>query len=649
MTNDSGFITTSDLPTKTSDLTNDGSDGTDTYVESGDLATVATSGDYTDLINRPTIPAAQVNSDWSANSGVAQILNKPTTISGYGITDAYTKTQVDALVASAYKFSGTVSTVAGMGALTAANVGNVYNFDTAFTTTSDFVEGAGVTYPAGTNVAIAEVSSGTYKYDVLSGFVDISGKEDTSNKVTSISSASTNTQYPSAAAVYTELSNIPIRKGTGTNSAVVNDLAHNVATGEAAISAGRSCTVNGDDSMAIGLNNIIGNDRGFAAGRGLLNGNADGTANTSCQATFGQFNVASGSFTRITGNGTADNDRSNCETLSPEGELWVATDVMCGGINQWAPAHKLSEKIDEAPTDGRKYIRQSSLWQAADGLLEYKGVVASAGDLPGNPLKISYGSGDSAVEFWAVFQFNNSTGKCTGMTLSVHPAGNNTSAWFRNNENILRNNASVLSLNSTLLEYETDFTTNPTTSGPWGQGVTSIQYSFNVDVYENDILTFSCNTWATENAGNGYKISDTNYTVTKPDAQTGELYFVQDEMEVYMYDGTQWFSFAPNDIYQLDSNHNSLVNGYHSYFYTDTTASLTVSIPDTLANGKYEIDCPTYYVSAGGVYTPGVSFTSTTKTITTVVGSQVGQNQIYGYHINVFVKDNDVYLYYNRS
>ena len=27
--------------------------------------------------NKPTIPAAQVNSDWSANSGVAQILNKP--------------------------------------------------------------------------------------------------------------------------------------------------------------------------------------------------------------------------------------------------------------------------------------------------------------------------------------------------------------------------------------------------------------------------------------------------------------------------------------------------------------------------------------------------------------------------------------------
>ena len=65
------------IPTKTSDLTNDGSDGTSTYVEGDDLATVATSGSYNDLSNKPTIPAAQVNSDWNASSGVAQILNKP--------------------------------------------------------------------------------------------------------------------------------------------------------------------------------------------------------------------------------------------------------------------------------------------------------------------------------------------------------------------------------------------------------------------------------------------------------------------------------------------------------------------------------------------------------------------------------------------
>lgn len=42
-----------------------------------DLATVATSGNYNDLSNLPTIPAAQVPSDWNATAGVARILNKP--------------------------------------------------------------------------------------------------------------------------------------------------------------------------------------------------------------------------------------------------------------------------------------------------------------------------------------------------------------------------------------------------------------------------------------------------------------------------------------------------------------------------------------------------------------------------------------------
>ena len=42
------------------------------------LPAVARSGSYNDLSNKPTIPAAQVNSDWNATSGKAQILNKPT-------------------------------------------------------------------------------------------------------------------------------------------------------------------------------------------------------------------------------------------------------------------------------------------------------------------------------------------------------------------------------------------------------------------------------------------------------------------------------------------------------------------------------------------------------------------------------------------
>jgi hypothetical protein len=44
------------------------------------LGAVAFSDDYNDLINQPTIPAAQVNSDWNSVSGVSEILNKPNSL-----------------------------------------------------------------------------------------------------------------------------------------------------------------------------------------------------------------------------------------------------------------------------------------------------------------------------------------------------------------------------------------------------------------------------------------------------------------------------------------------------------------------------------------------------------------------------------------
>ncbi|MBQ0013592.1 MAG: hypothetical protein KBS86_03430 [Proteobacteria bacterium] len=65
-----------------------------TKANTANLATVATTGSYEDLDDKPTIPAAQVNSDWNATSGVAQILNKPTIPT---VTDTYSATSGDAM------------------------------------------------------------------------------------------------------------------------------------------------------------------------------------------------------------------------------------------------------------------------------------------------------------------------------------------------------------------------------------------------------------------------------------------------------------------------------------------------------------------------------------------------------------------------
>ena len=83
------------------------------------LATVATSGSYLDLSNQPTIPAAQVNSDWNATSGVAQILNKPSIGSG-------TVTSVGLTMPIAFAVTGSPVTGAGTLAVTGAGTTEQY-------------------------------------------------------------------------------------------------------------------------------------------------------------------------------------------------------------------------------------------------------------------------------------------------------------------------------------------------------------------------------------------------------------------------------------------------------------------------------------------------------------------------------------------
>ena len=66
LTNDSGFITSSDLP------------DTSGFVESSDLATVATTGDYDDLTNKPTIPVLPTLATVATSGSYNDLSDKPT-------------------------------------------------------------------------------------------------------------------------------------------------------------------------------------------------------------------------------------------------------------------------------------------------------------------------------------------------------------------------------------------------------------------------------------------------------------------------------------------------------------------------------------------------------------------------------------------
>lgn len=110
-----------------------------------------------------------------------------TTLNGYGIQDAYTKTEVDnkiaAAASSSYHAGGSLApTAVSADLLVAANDSKVYNLSGKLTldatTAALFVDGeTGDVIPAGTNIVV--VNSGTaetpsYKFDKMAGFVDLS-------------------------------------------------------------------------------------------------------------------------------------------------------------------------------------------------------------------------------------------------------------------------------------------------------------------------------------------------------------------------------------------------------------------------------------------------------------------------------------------
>lgn len=98
-----------------------------------------------------------------------------TTLAGYGINDAYTKTETDTrienvvktAVTGIYKYKGSV---AFADLPTEAAEGDTYNMTDDFVTTDAFMEGAGNEYKAGTNVSWTTEG----KWDCMAGIHDFS-------------------------------------------------------------------------------------------------------------------------------------------------------------------------------------------------------------------------------------------------------------------------------------------------------------------------------------------------------------------------------------------------------------------------------------------------------------------------------------------
>lgn len=114
----------------------------------------------------------------TTQKGVVQLqdsVGSTESVTDKAVTPHAVRAAIDAAVSSAYHAAGT-KTVAQLtdSLLIAENEGCVYNVTDSGTTTNYFVDGAGHPINAGDNVGVCDIGGGVYRFDLLSGFVDLS-------------------------------------------------------------------------------------------------------------------------------------------------------------------------------------------------------------------------------------------------------------------------------------------------------------------------------------------------------------------------------------------------------------------------------------------------------------------------------------------
>lgn len=174
------------VPTKTSDLTND-----DNVVK--DASYVHTDNNFTDTLKSKLdgiASSAQVNvvETVKVNGTALSVSNKTVDITvptdnaslangaGYK-TESEVNALIDAKMTSTYKPQGSIA-YTSLPTPASSNLGYVYNMTDSFTIDNRFVDyesGTTKTYPSGSNVVVVLAGTDIYKFDVLSGFVDLSG------------------------------------------------------------------------------------------------------------------------------------------------------------------------------------------------------------------------------------------------------------------------------------------------------------------------------------------------------------------------------------------------------------------------------------------------------------------------------------------
>ena len=336
-----------------------------------------------------------VQADWNEadNTKDDYIKNKPTlgTAAAKDSTNAVTsgstdlvesgavKTAIDTAISAVYKPAGT-KTCAELTSslLVAANNGNVYNMTDSGTTTSDFLDGADHPINAGDNVGICEPSTGVYKFDLLSGFIDTSGFQ-TKNLTTAVESQST---------VEGALGALSSNKQPKTLSSPITVDGTSETTVEGTLSAINTlAAANKTNKQDKTLSSAIESQSTVEGALSALSSNkqpktlstsitVDGTSETTVEGALGAINdLAAANKTAIGNLGTAaakdatDTIASGSTDLIESGAVYTALngkqDTLSAGTGIDISSNTVSVDADATPTDGsNKPVTSNGVYDA---------------------------------------------------------------------------------------------------------------------------------------------------------------------------------------------------------------------------------------------------------------------------------------------
>ena len=227
---------TTDIPDVSDFITKDVNDLTN-YTLSSNLSSVATSGDYTDLSNTPTIPSKisdlTNDSDFIEKSNTSGLVKNDGTIDTTNYStfsgsynDLSNKPSIPSKTSDLTNDSGFITdytetdpvfSASASAEITSQDITN-WNAKSDFSGSYNDLTDKPTIPTVPTNVSAFTNDAG-----YLTSHQDITGKEDKTNKVTSLTSQSTDTQYPSAKCVYDELEDKQDTLVSGTSIKTINN------------------------------------------------------------------------------------------------------------------------------------------------------------------------------------------------------------------------------------------------------------------------------------------------------------------------------------------------------------------------------------------------------------------------------------------